>query len=210
MRRTPGPAPSREVVLARLPRLILGLTLCGTAIAMMVEAGLGLGPWDVLHEGLATRTPLSIGAATFVVGAVVLAAWLPLRERPGVGTVLNVLLIGTTLDAALWLIPDISATTLRWALLVASTPIFAIGSGLYIGVGLGSGPRDGVMTGLARRGWPVGVARAAIEFGALVIGWLLGGTVGIGTLYFALSIGPLVHLALPRLRVDDELALPAR
>lgn len=186
----------------RLPRLLVGLTLCGTAIAMMVEADLGLGPWDVLHQGLATRTRLSIGGAAILVGVLVLAAWLPLRERPGLGTVLNVLLIGATLDLALALIPDVGAPAARWALLLASTPVFAIGSGLYIGVGLGSGPRDGMMTGLARRGWPVGIARATIELSALALGWLLGGTVGIGTLYFALSIGPLVHVALPRLRFE--------
>lgn len=204
----PARTHDRATVLPRLPRLLIGLSLCGTAIAMMVEADLGLGPWDVLHQGLAARTRLSIGAAAIVVGVVVLAAWLPLRERPGLGTVLNVLLIGTTLDLALALIPDVGSDAMRWGLLLASTPVFAIGSGLYIGVGLGSGPRDGMMTGLARLGWPVGVARAAIELGALGVGWLLGGTVGIGTLYFALSIGPLVHLALPRLRFPE--AVPTR
>lgn len=186
-----------------MPRLVLGLVLCGIAVAMMVEADLGLGPWDVLHQGVATRTPLSIGAASIAVGVVVLASWLPLRQRPGIGTVMNVVVIGATLDLALMVLPDPRTLLARIALLVASTPVFAIGSGLYIGVGLGAGPRDGVMTGLAGRGWPVGVARAAIEIGALGVGWLLGGTVGPGTLYFALSIGPLVHVALPRLRLAE-------
>lgn len=197
-------AVDRPAVLPRIPRLLVGLSLCGTAIAMMVEADLGLGPWDVLHQGLAARTRLSIGAASIVVGVLVLGTWVPLRERPGIGTVLNVLLIGVTLDVALALIPDVGSTPLRWGLLLASTPVFAIGSGLYIGVGLGTGPRDGMMTGLARHGWPVGVARAAIELSALAIGWLLGGTVGIGTIYFALSIGPLIHIALPRLRLGGS------
>jgi uncharacterized membrane protein YczE len=195
-------SPAVDTTLPRLPRLVLGLVLCGVAIAMMVEADLGLGPWDVLHQGVAGRTRLTIGAASILTGVVVLAAWVPLRERPGIGTVLNVLIIGMTLDLALALMPDPEGLALRWALLLASTPVFAIGSGLYIGVDLGSGPRDGMMTGLARRGVPVGVARAAIELSALALGWLLGGTVGIGTLYFALSIGPLVHVALPRLRMS--------
>lgn len=187
-------------VLPRLPRLLVGLVLCGLAVALMVEADLGLGPWDVLHQGIARRTGLSIGQAVILVGAVVLAAWFPLRERPGLGTVLNILVIGLVVDLGRAVLPEVAGLPLRVALLAASLPVFAIGSGLYIGAGLGSGPRDGVMTGLARRGWPVGVARAAIEFAVLVAGWALGGTVGIGTVVFATAIGPLVHVAIPRLR----------
>lgn len=187
-------------VLPRLPRLLVGLVLCGLAVALMVEADLGLGPWDVLHQGIARRTGLSIGQAVILVGAVVLAAWFPLRERPGLGTVLNILVIGLVVDLGRAVLPEVAGLPLRVALLAASLPVFAIGSGLYIGAGLGSGPRDGVMTGLARRGWPVGVARAAIEFAVLVAGWALGGTVGIGTVVFATTIGPLVHVAIPRLR----------
>ena len=187
-------------VLPRLPRLLVGLVLCGLAVALMVEADLGLGPWDVLHQGIAGRTGLSIGQAVILVGAVVLAAWFPLRERPGLGTVLNILVIGLVVDLGRAALPEVSGLPARIALLTVSLPVFAIGSGLYIGTGLGSGPRDGVMTGLARRGWPIGVARAAIEFTVLVAGWGLGGTVGIGTVVFATAVGPLVHVAIPRLR----------
>jgi uncharacterized membrane protein YczE len=198
--RTPLP------IAPRLPRLLVGLALCGTAVAMMVEADLGLGPWDVLHQGLAVRTGLSIGQAVILVGALVLGAWYPLRERPGLGTVLNILVIGTVVDLGRLVLPEVDGIALRTAMLVVSLPLFAVGSGLYIGAGLGSGPRDGVMTGLARRGWPVGIARAAIEFSVLAVGWVLGGTVGVGTLVFATAVGPLVHVALPRLRAPGVAA----
>jgi uncharacterized membrane protein YczE len=185
----------------RLPRLIAGLVLCGAGIAAMVAADLGLGPWDVLHQGLSTRTGIPIGTVLILVGVAVMLLWIPLRERPGLGTVLNALLIGLVVDLTLlWL----STPTLiwgRWALMLGGTVLFGVGSGLYIGAGLGAGPRDGVMTGLARRGWPVGVVRTGIELSVLVGGWLLGGTVGIGTLVFAFGIGPLVHACLPRLTV---------
>ena len=199
----PAPATTSASVAQRMPRLLVGLALCGAAIALMVEANLGLGPWDVVHEGLSLRTPLTIGQASILVGALVLLAWLPLRERVGLGTVTNIVVIGLAIDATLWVVPDVTSLTARIVLLLVSTPLFAVGSGLYIGSGLGSGPRDGLMTGLARRGWPVGIARVAIETTALAVGWSLGGTVRIGTLYFALSVGPLVHLTLPRLRIDD-------
>lgn len=198
----PSPLPRADdlALSGRLLRVLVGLALCGVGIALMVEADLGLGPWDVLHQGVATRTPLTIGRASIVVGALVLAAWLPLRERPGIGTILNIVVIGLVVDATLAVLPEPSALGTRAALLIASTPVFAVGTGLYIGAGLGAGPRDGLMTGLARRGVPVGVARTGIEATALLGGWALGGRLGIGTLYFAASIGPLVHVALPRLR----------
>lgn len=185
------------------PRLLFGLVLCGGGIASMVRADLGLGPWDVLHQGLSRVTGVPIGVVTILVGVVVLLAWLPLGERPGWGTIANVLIIGAVLDAVLAVTDAPQSLPVRFALLVAGPVLFGIGSGYYLGAGMGSGPRDGVMTGLARRGWPVGVARTAIEVTALASGWALGGTVGAGTVLFAVTIGPIVHVALPRLRVAD-------
>jgi uncharacterized membrane protein YczE len=185
----------------RLPRLVVGLVLCGTGIAAMVAADLGLGPWDVLHQGLSTRTGIPIGTVLILVGVAVMLLWIPLRERPGLGTVLNALLIGLVVDLTLLWLSTPAVLWGRWVLMLGGTVLFGVGSGLYIGAGLGAGPRDGVMTGLARRGWPVGVVRTGIELSVLLGGWLLGGTVGIGTVVFAFGIGPLVHACLPRLSV---------
>ena len=192
----------------RLPRLFLGLVLCGLGIASMVAADLGLGPWDVLHQGLSRLSGIPIGTTGIIVGLVVLGLWFPLRERPGLGTVLNVIVIGVVIDLTLLVLVTPAALSVRWVMMLAGPVLFAVGSGFYIGAGLGPGPRDGVMTGLARRGVPVGLARAAIELTVLLAGWLLGGTVGAGTLAFALGIGPLVHVFLPRLSVPDAVATP--
>jgi uncharacterized membrane protein YczE len=192
----------------RLPRLLLGLLLCGLGIAGMVRSNLGLGPWDVLHQGLSELSGIPIGTVGILVGFVVLAIWVPLRERPGLGTVLNVILIGVVIDLTLLWLPEPDTLLVR-VLFVASGPLlFGVGSGFYIGAGLGAGPRDGVMTGLARRGLPVGGVRAGIEVTVLVLGWFLGGTVGVGTVLFATTIGPLVHVLLPRLAVDDRYREP--
>jgi len=187
-------------VLQVMPRLLSGLTLCGVGIAMLIRADLGLGPWDVLHQGLSLTTGISIGLASILVGFLVLLLWFPLRERPGIGTITNIVMIGLVIDATLAVTSTPSALWMRWALLALSTPMFAVGVGLYIGAGVGSGPRDGVMTGLNRLGVPIAVARSVLEIGALWIGYVLGGTVGVGTLYFALAAGPMMQLALPRLR----------
>ncbi len=187
-------------VLQVMPRLIGGLTLCAVGIAMMVRANLGLGPWDVLHQGLAVATGLSIGTATILVGFAVLLLWLPLRQRPGIGTVTNVVWIGLTLDVMLTLTATPGSLMMRWLLLVAGPVMFGIGVAIYIGAGVGTGPRDGIMTGLELRGVPIALARTAIELTALGVGWALGGTVGLGTVYFALATGPVMHVAMPRLR----------
>jgi uncharacterized membrane protein YczE len=187
-------------MLRAAPRLLAGLVTCGSSVALMVTADLGLGPWDVLHQGISRRAGISIGFATILVGATVLMAWFPLRERPGVGTITNVLVIGTTVNVVLSALSTPDALWQRWVMLLVAVPLFGIGVGLYLGAGLGPGPRDGVMTGLAKRGIPIGVARAGIELTALTLGWLLGGTVGLGTIYFAAGIGPVVHVAVPRLR----------
>ncbi|MGI9667592.1 MAG: YczE/YyaS/YitT family protein [Acidimicrobiia bacterium] len=194
------PMPSRSELARRLPRLVLGLVLFGFGVALLVEAGLGLAPWEVLHQGISIHTGIPIGTVGILTGILVLLLWIPLGERVGIGTILNVFLIGIVIDLTLWLSPleDLD-TWQQWTLLGAGTLIVAVGSGYYIGAGLGPGPRDGLMTGLARKGLPVGLARAMIEITVLVLGWFLGGTVGVGTVVFAFGVGPLVGVILPRL-----------
>ncbi len=196
----PVPVIGPTSVLQVLPRLMSGLSLCAIAIAAMIRADLGLGPWDVLHQGLSVSSGMSVGAATILVGFLVMLLWLPLRERPGLGTLLNVVTIGLVLDAALAVTVTPEALWARWSLLLVGPPLFSVGVGLYIGAGVGSGPRDGVMTGLARHGVPIGIARTGIELTALGTGWLLGGTVGFGTVYFALAVGPVIQVLMPHLR----------
>lgn len=183
-----------------LPRLLAGLTLCAAGIAMLVRSDLGLGPWDVLHQGLSVTTGLSIGLATVLVGALVLLLWLPLRQRPGIGTLINVLWIGPMLDLLLSVTSSPGSLWARIVLLVVGPLVFAVGVSVYIGAGVGTGPRDGVMTGLELRGVPIALARTGIELTALVAGWALGGRVGPGTVYFALVVGPVMHATMPRLR----------
>lgn len=187
----------------RMPRLLVGLGLFGIGIALMVRADLGLSPWDVLHQGVAGRTALSIGTVSILTSCVVLLLWVPLRERLGIGTLCNAVMIGLVVDATLWVVPPVGALAPRVLLMLAGPVTVAVGSGFYIGAGLGPGPRDGLMTGLARRGLAIGPVRGGIEVVVLLLGWLLGGTVGIGTLVFTLGIGPLVQLFLPRLALDD-------
>ena len=194
-------------VLRRLPRLMLGLTLFGMGGGMQVHAALGISPWEVLHQGIALHTPLTIGTAGIVVSFVVLLGWIPLRQRAGVGTILNAIWIGVMIDVTLALLPGIEEVWARWLLLAAGILFVAIGSGFYIGVRLGPGPRDGLMTGLAARGvFSLRLGRTIIEGSALLVGWLLGGDLGVGTLVFALTIGPLVQIFLPRL----DLGVPSR
>jgi uncharacterized membrane protein YczE len=189
------------VVRARFPRLLLGLFLFGAGSALQVQANLGLSPWEVLHQGIAARTPLSIGIASIAVSLVVLLLWIPLRQPLGVGTVTNAVVIGLFIDLVIFLVPTPEALAVRWLLLIVGILFVGIGSGFYIGVHLGPGPRDGLMTGIARRGPSIRVARTAVEGSALLAGWLLGGTVGLGTVLFSLTIGPLVQFFLPRLEV---------
>jgi uncharacterized membrane protein YczE len=205
------PFPPTDELVRRLPRLFGGLVLFGVGIALMVRADLGLAPWDVLHQGVASRTGLAIGTVTILTGVVVLALWLPLRERMGIGTVANALVIGLVVNATLAVVEAPDPLWARVAFLVVGIFLFGPGSGLYIGAGLGPGPRDGLMTGLARRGRSVRVVRTGIELTALAGGAALGGTVGIGTVLFALTVGPNVHwflermtLAEPRLRRDPD------
>jgi uncharacterized membrane protein YczE len=186
----------------RLAQLYAGLVLYGVSMALQIRAGLGLDPWDVFHQGVADRTGLSFGMVVIVVGAAVLLAWVPLRQRPGIGTVSNVFVIGGAVDGALALIPDAGSTAVGVAMLVAGVGLNGVAAGAYIGAGLGPGPRDGLMTGLVQRtGRSVRLVRTTIEITVLVVGAALGGTVGVGTVVYAVSIGPLVHALLPRLTV---------
>lgn len=181
----------------RAAALLTGLCGYGLSMAMMVRAGLGLDPWDVLHQGLALRTPMSIGVASAVVGLAVLLAWIPLRNKPGVGTVANVVIIAATVDAGLAVLGQPESMPARVALMVAAVLLNAVSTVLYVGAGLGPGPRDGLMTGLvARSGLSVRLVRTSIEATVLAGGWLLGGSVGVGTVVYALGIGPLVQLTL--------------
>jgi uncharacterized membrane protein YczE len=180
---------------ARGGALLLGLIGYGLSMAMMVRAGLGLDPWDVFHQGLALRTPMTIGIASAVVGVAVLLAWIPLRNRPGIGTVANVIVIAVTVDASLAVLASPTSLPARIAMMVGAVVLNAISTVLYIGAGLGPGPRDGLMTGLVvRTGLSVRIVRTSIEATVLAIGWLLGGTVGVGTVVYAFGIGPLVQL----------------
>lgn len=188
----------------RLAQLHVGLLLYGISLALMLRAQLGLDPWDVLHEGLASRLPLTFGQVVIVIGALVLLAWIPLRQRPGLGTISNVFVIGLAVDAALAVLPTPDPMAWRIAFLLSGVVLNGVATAAYIGARLGPGPRDGVMTGLvARTGRSVRLVRTSIELSVLASGWLLGGTVGVGTVLYAISIGPLVHVLLPRLTVSD-------
>lgn len=180
----------------RLTLLIVGLFLYGFSMAMMIAGGLGLNPWDVLHQGLAHRTGASFGTITACVGAVVLLLWVPLRQRPGVGTVANIVVIAVSVDLASAWLPDDASLPVRSALLIGGVVINAAATAMYISAGMGPGPRDGLMTGIVgRTGWSVRVIRTGIEVSVLAVGWLLGGTVGVGTVLYALAIGPLVQMS---------------
>ncbi|MFD6420159.1 YitT family protein [Streptomyces sp. NPDC060194] len=181
----------------RLVQLYAGLLLYGASSALLVRSGLGLEPWNVLHQGLSELTGLSMGVVLTIVGAVVLLLWIPLRQRPGLGTVSNVLVIGAAMDASLAVVPDAQAMALRIALLVAGVVLNGAATGLYIAARFGPGPRDGLMTGLHRlTGRSIRLVRTGVEFTVVATGFLLGGTVGVGTLAYALAIGPLAQLFL--------------
>jgi uncharacterized membrane protein YczE len=200
-------SPRQQLRAGRLPRrvvqLMVGLTLYGVSMAMLIRSTLGLDPWDVFHAGIATHVPLSFGQVTIIVGALVLLLWLPLRQWPGLGTIANVVVIGLAADAALALIAPPENVWARALMLVSGIVLNGIAGGLYIGSQLGPGPRDGLMTGFARStGLSIRLVRTTIEVVVLGAGWLLGGPVGLGTVLYAVTIGPLVQFFLPRLTVD--------
>ncbi|ELS51780.1 membrane protein YczE [Streptomyces viridochromogenes] len=184
-------------LIRRLSQLYVGLALYGASSALLVEAGLGLEPWGVLHQGLAERTGLTIGVVSIVVGAAVLLLWIPLRQRPGLGTVSNVFVVGVAMDGTLALVPEAHTLAVRIPLLLAGILLNGVATGLYIAARFGPGPRDGLMTGLHRRtGRSIRLMRTAVEIAVVVTGFALGGTVGAGTVLYALSIGPLAQLFL--------------
>jgi uncharacterized membrane protein YczE len=186
----------------RLVQLYAGLVLFGVSMALLVEGGLGVMPWDVLHQGLARWLHLSLGTVAMAVGALVLVAWIPLRQRPGLGTVSNVVVIGVVVDAVLAGLPQPSALAVRITYALAGIVLNALATAAYIGARLGPGPRDGLMTGIvARTGWTVRWVRTSLEVAVVITGWLLGGTLGAATVAYALLIGPLVHPLLPLLTV---------
>lgn len=200
--------PWRET-LRRLPQVLGGLVLFGIGIAVMLRADLGLAPWDVLHQGIAERTGLPVGTVIIVVGAIVLLGFIPLRQPIGLGTVANTIVIGVSVDATLAVLDPLSPTVLRLVAMLAGPVAMGVGAAVYIGAGLGPGPRDGLMTGFARRGPAIWKVRTGIELVVLAAGIALGGTVGVGTVWFALSIGPFIQLTLPYVTIDDSTARTA-
>jgi len=189
---------------ARLARLYLGLGAFGVSLALMVRARLGLGPWDVLHQGIARHLGVQLGWVTIGVSGLVLLAWIPLRQRPGLGTVSNVIAVGLVVNGALDVLPAPGSLAWRAVWLAGGIVLNGLATACYIGAGLGPGPRDGLMTGIAARGHSLRVVRTLIELSVLAIGFALGGTVGVGTVAYALSIGPLTHVLLPRLTVTEQ------
>jgi uncharacterized membrane protein YczE len=190
----PVPADRRA---RRLLQLYFGLPLYGLSAALLVESTLGLDPWDVFHQGVARQTGLAIGTTTVVISAVVLLLWIPLRQPPGLGTISNAILVGLAMNLVIGWVPRPETLGPRASFLAAGILLNGIATGLYIGAGLGPGPRDGLMTGLARGGRSIRLVRTLIEIVVLALGWALGGTVGVGTVAYALSIGPLAHVFIP-------------
>lgn len=182
----------------RFLQLQAGLLLYGLSLALMVRADLGLNPWSVFHQGLSDLTGLSLGLVVNLVGLLVLLTWIPLRQKPGIGTISNVLVIGTAADIALWALPPVHGLALRAICLIVAIVMNAAATGAYIGAGLGPGPRDGITTGLLRiTGWQIRWIRMGVEGSVLALGWIMGGTVGVGTVLFVLGTGPLLQIFLP-------------
>ncbi len=194
-----GPCTGRGDMGWRLARLYAGLVGFGVSLALMVRARLGLDPWDVLHQGIARHLGVPLGWVVIAVSALVLLAWIPLRQRPGFGTISNVVVVGLVANAALALTPSPGSLGIRAAMLAGAIVVNGVSTAGYIGAGLGPGARDGLMTGIASRGHSLRAVRTGIEVSVLIVGVALGGSVGVGTVAYAIAIGPLVHLFLPRL-----------
>ena len=213
---TPAPLVPRDRFVERLGRCVFGLSIFGLGISMIIDAELGAAPWDVFHTGVSELTDISVGNVVILTGLALLLLWIPLRERAGLGTLLNAVVIGIVVDLTLPWIPDTELLVPRALLMFGGVVMVAVGSGFYIGAGLGPGPRDGLMTGLAKRSigaWPISVrvARTTVELTVLAVGIALGGSIGVGTAVFTFGIGPLVQVFLPRLEMRPELTpRPAR
>lgn len=196
-------------MLRRLLQLYVGLSLYGLSTAMFIRSDLGADPWNVFHIGVAKLLGMDIGTVIILTGVLVLLLWIPLRLRPGLGTISNVIVIGLAADVALTFIPAIDSLVARSLLLISAVIVNALATGMYIGAGFGAGPRDGLMTGInARTGWSVRSVRTAIEVSVLLLGWVLGGTFGVGTVLYALSIGPLIQICLPWFRQKPRTLVP--
>lgn len=202
---TAATTPARPVhPVRRWSQLLGGLVLYGVAIGLMISANVGLDPWTVFAQGWSRTVGIPIGIMTVLIGIGVLLLWIPLKQRPGIGTVLNVIVIGPVIDLTLLVVDTPDALVARWVVFIGGLALLALATGLYIGAGFGPGPRDGLMTGAhARFGWPVWAVRTGVEVTVLATGWMLGGTVGLGTVAFALLIGPMVGVTLPRLRLPE-------
>ena len=185
-------------ILKRLPQCFFGLFLCGTGLAFTIEAKLGLNPWDVFHDGFSQLINVRIGFAGVITGFIVLLGWIPLKQKPFLGTILNILTIGNVLDLTMYFIPTPQEIWIRHIYLYFGTVLFAMGVGIYIGSGLGPGPRDGIMTGIAKRGPSVRATRIGIDFTAFLTGVLLGGSYGYGTIFMVIVVGPIVQFSLKR------------
>jgi uncharacterized membrane protein YczE len=190
----PLPADQRP---RRSIQLLGGLLLYGLSAGMLIEAKLGIDPWDVLHQGIAHHTGISIGKVTIGIGVLVLLGWIPLKQRPGLGTIANAIVIGVAMDFALDLLPQPDEIAVRAVFMVVGVGLSGLATGLYIGAGMGPGPRDGLMTGIAARGHSIRVVRTGLEVTVLLLGWALGGNVGVGTVFYALTIGPIAHITIP-------------
>ena len=194
----PVPANRRT---SRITLLFSGLGLYGFSDGLLVRANLGLDPWDVLHQGLSRTLGFQVGTWSIIVGAMVLLMWIPLRQRPGVGTICNIVVIGLVINLTLAVFPVPNGLVARYFVMVMAVGLNGVATGAYIGAGLGPGPRDGLSTGIASRGLSLRLVRTSIELSVLALGWLLGGVVGIGTVVYALCIGPITHLTIPALRL---------
>jgi uncharacterized membrane protein YczE len=192
----------RPPYVRRLVQLYVGLVLYGVSSSMLLLAGLGVDPWDVLHQGLSRRIGLGVGTWAIIVGVAVLLLWIPLHQRPGFGTLSNVVIVGLVIDVVLATVSPVHGLAPRVLVMCAGVVLNGIATGAYIGAGLGPGPRDGLMVGLSARGHSIRVVRTCIELTVLLTGWLLGGTVGIGTVVYALAIGPIAHISIPLLAIE--------
>ncbi len=192
----------------RLARCTFGLALFAVGISLQMNANIGAPPWDVFHQGVSKQTEISVGKVIVMTGFILLLLWIPLKQKPGLGTILNALEIGLVADLALAIIPEPNNIFIRVVMAALGIVIVAVGTGFYIGSALGPGPRDGLMTGLAKRGIPIRIGRTAIEVTVLIVGLVLGGQVGVATFAFAFGVGPLVHFFLPRLAISSGNAQP--